>query len=176
MKKFLLSISVAVLFVAYVIIAKRQQTPAAASIPNLSSQSADTSAPSSTETVVSNSPPSSTTTSNTAPKKTTTPTVPAPKPTGQFKDGSFTGSVVDAFYGNVQVQAVISGGKLTEVKFLQYPSDRQESQQISSMSLPQLRSEAISAQSANVDVVSGATQTSEAFMQSLASALAKAKS
>jgi len=42
---------------------------------------------------------------------------------GSYKDGSYTGSVQDAFYGNIQVRAVISGGKITDVLFLQFPND-----------------------------------------------------
>ena len=100
---------------------------------------------------------------------------PAVSLTSTSKDGTYTGSVTDAFYGNVQVQATISNGRLTEVQFLQYPSDRRQSQEINSVAMPQLVSEAISAQSSQVDAVSGATQTSQAFMQSLSAALAQAK-
>lgn len=91
-----------------------------------------------------------------------------------YKDGTYTGNSVDAFYGLVQVQAVISRGKITDIKFLSYPQDRQHSLQLSNFSLPQLKSEVIQSQSNNVDVISGATQTSEAFIQSLSSALSKA--
>ena len=92
-----------------------------------------------------------------------------------YKDGSYTGPVTDAFYGNVQVQAIISGGKITDVKFLQYPSDRSTSRMINSQAMPLLTQEAIQAQSANVNGVSGASQTSGAFVQSLQSALSQAK-
>ena len=93
---------------------------------------------------------------------------------GKYKNGTYTGSVVDAFYGNMQVAAVIQGGKLVDVQFLQYPSDQGTSREINSQSNPMLKQEAISAQSANVNIVSGATQSSEAFRQSLASALSQA--
>jgi uncharacterized protein with FMN-binding domain len=100
-----------------------------------------------------------------------------PKPTsaGLYKDGTYTGDVADAFYGNVQVQAVISGGRLSQVKFLDYPQDRRTSEFINSQATPMLSSEAITAQSANVDTISGATQTSRAFRESLQSALDKAR-
>lgn len=94
---------------------------------------------------------------------------------GQYKDGSYTGDSVDVFYGNVQVQAIVQGGKITDVKFLQYPSDRQTSVEINSQAMPILTSQAIQAQSANVDGVSGASATSQGFVTSLSSALAKAK-
>jgi len=102
-------------------------------------------------------------------------TVPVSQQTNsKYKDGSYTGNAKDAFYGNIQVQAVITGGKISDVIFLDYPKDRGTSVEINSQAMPALKQEAITAQSAQVDVVSGATQTSEAFKQSLASALSKA--
>lgn len=108
------------------------------------------------------------------PSPTPAPT-PALQPQGQYKDGQYIGSSADAFYGFVQVKAIISGGKITDVQFLSYPSDRQNSIQINSQAMPYLTQEAIAAQSANVNIVSGATDTSQAFIQSLASALTQAK-
>ncbi len=92
-----------------------------------------------------------------------------------YKDGTYTGSVADAQWGNIQVQVTIKGGKITNVQFLQYPNERDRSILINQYADPQLSSEAIQAQSANVDIVSGATDTSEAFMQSLSDALSQAK-
>jgi uncharacterized protein with FMN-binding domain len=60
------------------------------------------------------------------------------------------------------------------VNVLQYPDAPGHSSQVSETSLPILKQEVIAAQSANVDTVSGATQTSEAFNQSLSSALSQA--
>jgi uncharacterized protein with FMN-binding domain len=94
---------------------------------------------------------------------------------GGYKDGVYTGDVTDAFYGNVEVQVTISGGKITDVVFLQYPNDRNTSIEINSQAMPYLKQEAIAAQNAQVDIVSGASQTSRAFIQSLQSALDKAK-
>ncbi len=106
-----------------------------------------------------------------------TPPAPAapPKPKGQYVDGNYTGSVADAYYGYVQVQAVIQGGKIADVRFLQYPNSHSTSVYINSQAMPYLTQEAIQAQSANINGVSGATATSQAFAQSLSSALAKAK-
>jgi uncharacterized protein with FMN-binding domain len=92
-----------------------------------------------------------------------------------YKDGTFTGSVADAFYGNVQVQATVKNGKITDVEFLQFPNDSDNSQSINSQATPQLKQEAVQAQSAHVDIVSGATQTSQAFTQSLSAALKQAQ-
>jgi uncharacterized protein with FMN-binding domain len=116
-----------------------------------------------------------------SPAPTSSAPTPAPVPqpaatAGAFKDGSYTGPVTDAFYGPMQVQAIISGGQLSDIKILQYPNSHSYSVQVNSYALPQLAQEAIAAQSANVNVVSGATQSSFAFQQSLAAALAQAKS
>lgn len=92
-----------------------------------------------------------------------------------YKNGQFTGTSVYAFYGYVQVAATIQGGKLTDVQFLKYPNDRRTSVEINTQAMPILKSEAIQAQSANVDIVTGATQTSNAFIKSLTSALEQAK-
>lgn len=92
-----------------------------------------------------------------------------------YKNGSYTGSVADAYYGNVQVRAIIMSGKISDVQFLQYPSDRNTSVRINQQAMPYLTQEAIQAQSAQVDGVSGATQTSRAFIESLTVALSQAK-
>ena len=94
--------------------------------------------------------------------------------TGQFKNGSYTGSEADAQWGLVQVKITVQNGKLTNVQFLEYPNHRDRSVEINNYAMPQLTSEAISAQSAQVDVISGATDTSEAFIQSLGDALSQA--
>ncbi|HEY7419309.1 MAG TPA: FMN-binding protein [Ktedonobacteraceae bacterium] len=94
---------------------------------------------------------------------------------GNYKDGSYTGSLADAQWGNIQVKAIIKSGKITDVQFLQYPNERDRSVLINQYADPQLTSEAIQAQSANVDIISGATDTSEAFMQSLSDALSQAQ-
>ncbi|MDE2031163.1 MAG: FMN-binding protein [Patescibacteria group bacterium] len=96
------------------------------------------------------------------------------KPLAGYRNGTYVGSNVDAYYGNVQVQATITNGRLTDVSFLNYPQDRNASLRRSDYAMPILKSEAIAAQTANVNTVSSATSTSEAFISSLASALSKA--
>lgn len=91
-----------------------------------------------------------------------------------YKDGSYTGSVANAYYGNVQVAVTISGGKVTNVTFLQHPDTHETSVIINQQAMPYLQQEAIQAQSSNVQVISGATFTSQAFQQSLQSALSQA--
>ncbi|WP_246671454.1 FMN-binding protein [Mesorhizobium sp. B2-4-12] len=93
-----------------------------------------------------------------------------------FRDGTYAGPVTDAYYGPMQIQVSIQGGRLTALKVLKYPSDRSTSVRINRQALPMLRDEAISAQSANVDIISGATLSSRAFIQSLHGALRKASS
>ncbi|ESY77378.1 FMN-binding protein [Mesorhizobium sp. LNHC221B00] len=93
-----------------------------------------------------------------------------------YADGVYTGPTADAYYGLIQIQALVQGGQLTALKVLKYPSDRRTSININRQALPMLRDEAISAQSANVDIISGATLTSRAFIQSLRGALKKASS
>ena len=75
----------------------------------------------------------------------------------------------------VQVKVVIQNGKITGVQFLQYPNERSRSVEINSYADPILVNEAIQAQSAKVDIVSGATDTSQAFIQSLSNALSQAQ-
>lgn len=83
------------------------------------------------------------------------------------------GAVVDSRYGPVEVEITVSNGKINAVTAIELPSGGR-SGAISSYVAPLLSSEALSAQSATIDVVSGATYTSEAYAQSLQSALDKA--
>ncbi len=92
-----------------------------------------------------------------------------------FSDGTYRGPVVDAYYGVVQVQAIIKHGRIDSIDVLRWPADRSTSVSINEHALPVLRQEAISAQSAEVDIISGATLLSNAFIQSLGAALEKAR-
>jgi len=94
--------------------------------------------------------------------------------TQRYKDGTFQGSVADAFYGNMQVEVVIQNGSISDIHILQSPNDRDTSVEINAQALPILKQEAIQVQSAQVDSVSGATDSSSAFKQSLQSALSQA--
>ena len=98
-----------------------------------------------------------------------------PASTGQYRDGKYTGDPADAYYGTIQVAVLIQRGRITDVQFLQYPNDRQTSIEVNTQAMPYLKAEAIQAQNANVDIVSGATDSSYAFRQSLASALNQAR-
>jgi uncharacterized protein with FMN-binding domain len=77
-------------------------------------------------------------------------------------------------YGDVQVQITVSSGKITDVTVLQVPWNDRHDQMINSQAVPIYNDEAVQAQSANIDVVSGATVTWEGYTQSLQSAIDKA--
>lgn len=88
-------------------------------------------------------------------------------------DGTYTGTAYQSPYGAMQVQVTISGGSISDIEWVQLPQDG-HSQRINSQAAPMLVSEALSAQSANVDSISGASFTSEGFKESLQSALDQA--
>jgi len=91
-----------------------------------------------------------------------------------YKDGEYIGDLTDAIYGNIQIKLVIKNGKITDVIFLTFPNDLPHTREVSAMALPILRQETIQSQSANVDNVTGATQTTDGYIQSVKSALDKA--
>jgi uncharacterized protein with FMN-binding domain len=78
-------------------------------------------------------------------------------------------------FGDVQVRLVMQNGQITDVQALVLPSDRQRSARISDIAGPRLRIEVLDAQSASIDVVSGATYTSKSYAQSVQSALDRAR-
>ncbi|MET8242200.1 MULTISPECIES: FMN-binding protein [unclassified Streptomyces] len=102
---------------------------------------------------------------------------PSHAPTGSASGsptGTFTGAPVDTQYGTVQVAATLSKGKITAVKVLRAPDRSGRDQEIAAYALPRLTQEAIGAQSAHIDAVSGASYTSQGYIQSLQSALDQA--
>jgi len=88
-----------------------------------------------------------------------------------MKSGSFTGKREYAYYGYVKVQAVVKNGTLADIKVLEYPSDNGRSREINSIALPYLIQEVVDANTWNVDLISGATFTSVAFLRSLQAAM-----
>ena len=117
-------------------------------------------------------PAAATTTTSTAPPST----VPgaAPTTTTPGAQRTVSGDTINTRWGPVQVSAVIQGTKLVDVQVDQYPNERQRSVDINDQALPLLHDEAMQAQSANMDGVSGATYTTQGYEQSLQSALDKA--
>ncbi len=95
-------------------------------------------------------------------------------PTTTAGASTVTGSVAQTRWGPVQVQITVDAGKITQVSVLQYPDGNGKDQQINARALPVLISETVSAQSADIDMVSGATVTSQGYLTSLQSALDQA--
>jgi uncharacterized protein with FMN-binding domain len=94
---------------------------------------------------------------------------------GVYKNGTYSGTTADTPYGAVQVAAVISGGKITDIEFLKMPSEEDRSQQITKMAKPLLKESTINRQSASkLDMVTGATSTYYGYQESLQAALDKA--
>src|SRR3954451_15975134 len=87
---------------------------------------------------------------------------------------TYTGDAAMTRYGPVQVQITVKSGAVTSVAATDYPMNDSRDAQINSYAIPQLNSEAASAGNANIDMVSGATYTSEGYLSSLQSALNKA--
>jgi uncharacterized protein with FMN-binding domain len=102
--------------------------------------------------------------------------------TGKSNTGTRTGgntvvngAVADTRWGPVQVQVTIASGKITDVAVLQQPSGNRHDDEINSYALPILHDEVLQAQSASINAVSGATVTSDGYVQSLQAALDAAK-
>ncbi|GAA1849578.1 FMN-binding protein [Pseudonocardia alni subsp. carboxydivorans] len=125
-------------------------------------------------------------TSTSAPDTTTAaaPTVRSPGTTstpGGTVTGSGSGSTTvpgdtaQTRYGPVQVQVSVSGGRITAVDVLQYPDSSGTDRRINSQAIPQLVDETLGAQSSRIDMVSGATYTSDGYVTSLQSALDRAE-
>ena len=106
-----------------------------------------------------------------APESSAAPTAAPVAAAGGLVDGTISGPAVATRWGTVQVQVTIAGGAITDVTALQLPSGDYHSADISARAEPVLRSSALAEQSAEIDVVSGATYTSIAYAQSLQAAL-----
>lgn len=114
--------------------------------------------PTVTQPVASPAPPASSSTSSAPPR---------PPSGGQ---SAVDGPVIDSEFGPYQVRVTFDGTRITDVTMITEPGDR-HSQRIADAAAPTLREEALQAQSAHIDTVSGATATSEAYAQSLQGAL-----
>lgn len=91
-----------------------------------------------------------------------------------YADGTYTGPSVSAYYGNIKMGVTIKGGKVSTFQLLDYPHHTGTSMAINRQALPILANEVLQIQSANVDMVTGATLTSEAFIRSLGDAFKQA--
>ncbi|WP_433615827.1 FMN-binding protein [Dactylosporangium sp. CA-139114] len=103
-----------------------------------------------------------------APAGVTTPAGPG---TAAGSGKTYDGSTASTRWGPVQVRITVEGGRITDVEAVTYPTANRRDQQINAYALPRLRTEALQAQSADIDSVSGATVTSEGYKTSLQAAL-----
>lgn len=153
-KKFLITIvsisaSVAVLIDGYLMFFKHDQSQETAQ--SQATAASDTESESSTTTS------SSTSSSNST-----------------MKDGAYTGKSTSTEWGDVQVKITVASGKITQITVLKHPTGG-KSDEINSRSLPTYKQEALAAQSANINQVSGATETYKGFTGSLQSAINQAE-
>jgi len=93
---------------------------------------------------------------------------------GGLADGTYSGSTAQTRYGGVQVVVTVSGGSITSVDVPVVPDANRTDQSISAQAVPMLVDETMSAQSAQIHLISGATYTSQGYVQSLQSALDQA--
>jgi uncharacterized protein with FMN-binding domain len=93
---------------------------------------------------------------------------------GSSGTATVTGDAADTRWGPVQVQVTVADGTLTDVSVVEYPDNNGKDRQINARALPILVQETLDAQSAKIDMVSGATVTSEGYLESLQSALDEA--
>jgi uncharacterized protein with FMN-binding domain len=92
----------------------------------------------------------------------------------QSSTSTLTGEVAQTQWGPVQVELTVADAKVTDVTVVQYPNGNGQDIEINNYALPVLIQETLDAQSANIDMVSGATVTSDGYLQSLQSALDQA--
>ena len=107
-------------------------------------------------------------------KNTTNNSTSSTKEGVTYKDGTYTGAVTKTNVGNFQVRVAVQGGKIANVNVLLQP-DEEFSQNINKTALPKYVEEAIEAQSSDIALVSGASETFKGFKGSLQDALNKAK-
>ena len=87
---------------------------------------------------------------------------------------SYTGAAVDTQWGVVQVRITVQGGRITASDAVQYPQNNGRDLEINSYAVPALNTEVVQANSAQIDAISGATVTSDGYIQSLQSAVDQA--
>lgn len=109
-----------------------------------------------------------------APVRATQPAVTGASPSPSDSPGgtkTYAGSVAPTRWGDVQVSITVTDRKITDVQVPVYPNDNRRDQEINAYALPALVQATLSAQSADIDTVSGATVTSDGYVQSLQAAL-----
>jgi len=94
--------------------------------------------------------------------------------TSRSSPATFTGDVASTRWGPVQVQITVQGGKITQSRAVQYPQNNNRDAMINGYALPILDQAAVQQQSAAIDTISGATVTTDGYLQSLQSAIDQA--
>ncbi len=108
------------------------------------------------------------------PPGATSGAAPAPSAGGTAGSRTVEGDAVQTQYGPVQLRVTLSAGRITAVSAVKVPDSSPRDQEIADFAVPRLTKEALAAQSARIDTVSGATYTSEGYIRSLQSALDQA--
>src|SRR3954469_22667808 len=98
----------------------------------------------------------------------------AASPSSSATSGTVTGTAADTRWGPVQVEITVANGAITNVSVVEYPDSNGKDEEINARALPILIQETLKAQSADIDMVSGATYTSDGYLTSLQSALDQA--
>jgi uncharacterized protein with FMN-binding domain len=165
MTRVLLAISGTIVGLVALLSFKTHGTVTSHALPSASLPRASTSAPAPTPT-----------TSTAPPDPSSSGSTPAATPSSSAASATrtFAGDAIQTRYGIVQVQVVARGTTIENLSFLQLTADDPHSQEINDQAGPILLQETLAAQSANIDVISGATYTSEGYQQSLQSALDQA--
>lgn len=96
---------------------------------------------------------------------------PTASASGSGGNGTYTGDAVETRWGTVQVEITVKNGKITSADAVQFPTGNPKDRQINAYAVPELNSEVVAAQSASIDAVSGATVTSDGYLESLQSAI-----
>ena len=104
----------------------------------------------------------------------TSEAAPSTPSSSTTSDGTYTGDAVMTRYGPVQVEITVSKGQITSSAVTQVPWGNGRDQQINGYAVPILNDEVVQAQGSGIDMVSGATYTSEGYVQSLQSAIDQA--
>ena len=117
-------------------------------------------------------PPAQTAQSDPPPRP---PLAPQSAPASTLHDGTFTGYIVDAYYGLMQIQITVADGRVSAIDPVRYPLDREVSRRISYYIIPILETEVVKEQKTDVDMITGATLTVTAYRMSLGDALRQAR-
>jgi uncharacterized protein with FMN-binding domain len=133
----------------------------------------DTSVPAATSAATAGTPGATSTPTPSASASPSPSATATPAPGQAAATKTVTGSAIDTQYGAVQVKLTFTGNTITAVDTVQAPDGNGRDQEINQQALPILQQEVLSSQSANIDTVSGATYTSEGYIQSVQSAIDK---